>query len=256
VQIAAVQHDIAWQDSATTTQRLADRVAQAAQSGARLVLLSEMFATGFSMDTARVAQGSDGPIASFLAESAARHQCWVGGSFACVTDEYPRPTNRFVIAGPQGEQHFYDKLHPFSYANEHLAYSAGTTTRIVTIEGVRCALFVCYDLRFADEFWDLASDTDVYLVPANWPDSRAHHWRSLLIARAIENQAYVVGCNRVGTAEQLRYQGDSMIIDPLGRVLAQAAHAECTVQADIDPAVVADTRHRFPFLADRATNAR
>ncbi len=251
MKMAAIQHDVTWQDGPVTTQALRPRIQLAADGGARVIVLPEMFATGFSMDTALIAQRPDGQIATFLHDSAADNSCWVGGSFACVADGTPLATNRFMIAGPAGETVWYDKIHPFTYAQEHLAYSPGTSTEVVDIEGVRCALFVCYDLRFANDFWKVAPDTDVYLVPANWPSTRAHHWRSLLVARAIENQAYVVGCNRVGTADKLDYQGDSMMIDPLGRTLAQATHSEAILFAEIDPVVVASTRNRFPFLADR-----
>ncbi|MEP6660111.1 MAG: nitrilase-related carbon-nitrogen hydrolase, partial [Acidimicrobiales bacterium] len=111
--------------------------------------------------------------------------------------------------------------------------------------------FVCYDLRFADEFWALAHDTDCYLIVANWPESRRHHWQSLLVARAIENQAYVVGVNRVGEGGRLGYSGDSRIIDPLGEVIAGGARTEATLIAEVDPAMVRDVRARFPFLQDR-----
>ena len=122
----------------------------------------------------------------------------------------------------------------------------------MTVEGLRLGLFVCYDLRFADEFWAVAPATDCYVVVANWPAARRHHWRSLLVARAIENQAYVVGVNRVGVdGNGLEHAGDSMIVDPLGEVLASAAGGETVLVADVDPAVVAGVRARFPFLADR-----
>ena len=159
--------------------------------------------------------------------------------------------NRFVLAGPNGETSTYDKIHPFSYAKEHERYAAGTRHVTVDVEGLRCSLFVCYDLRFADEFWALAHDTDCYLIVANWPETRRHHWQSLLIARAIENQAYVVGVNRVGEGGGLAYAGDSRIIDPLGEVIAGAARSEATLIAEVDPAMVRQVRARFPFLQDR-----
>jgi predicted amidohydrolase len=112
-------------------------------------------------------------------------------------------------------------------------------------------MFVCYDLRFADEFWQLAPTTDVYLVPANWPESRRAHWVALLQARAIENQAYVVGCNRVGSGGGLTYSGDSRIIDPLGELLATAARTESILLADVSAEEVAAVRDRFRFLQDR-----
>src|SRR5262249_46588759 len=127
----------------------------------------------------------------------------------------------------------------------------------VDVDDVRVSLFVCYDLRFADEFWALAPDTDCYVVPANWPSSRAHHWRALLLARAIENEAYVVGANRVGEGGKLEYVGDSMIVSPWGEILADGAGgSETVLVAEVDPAVVRTTRERYPFLADRRGAAR
>ena len=132
----------------------------------------------------------------------------------------------------------------------------GEKTLTVDIDGVRTSIFICYDLRFADDFWALAHDTDCYVVVANWPAARREHWQALLRARAIENQAYVVGANRVGEAmdddgRPLEHAGDSAIIDPLGRTLAEAAHVQTVLTADVDPAEVARVRARFPFLDDR-----
>ena len=122
----------------------------------------------------------------------------------------------------------------------------------VTIGGVRITPFVSYDLRFADVFWEAAAQTDVYLVTANWPAARREHSTTLLRARAIENQAYVVGCNRVGTAgEGTEHTGDSRIVSPMGELLATAAGVETIVLADVDPAEVAATRDRLRFLPDR-----
>ena len=121
----------------------------------------------------------------------------------------------------------------------------------MSIAGFRFGLFICYDLRFADEFWALAPEVDAYLVVANWPETRRQHWKSLLAARAIENQAYVVGVNRVGEGGSLRYTGDSAILDPMGEVLAGAAGQETMLLADLDAAEVARVRATLPFLKDR-----
>jgi predicted amidohydrolase len=145
----------------------------------------------------------------------------------------------------------YRKIHPFSYGREHEHFSAGHAHTTVDVDGLRTTLFVCYDLRFADEFWATAGHTDVYLVPANWPAARRAHWQTLLRARAIENQAYVVGVNRVGSGGQLEYAGDSMVVDPMGEILASAAGGEATLLCEIDASVVAETRDRFRFLQDR-----
>jgi predicted amidohydrolase len=156
-----------------------------------------------------------------------------------------------VLAGPDGTVHGYDKIHPFSYAAEHDHYAAGEGAVTVDVEGVRVTPFVCYDLRFADVFWAAAASTDVYVVVANWPEGRRLHWQVLLQARAIENQAYVVGVNRVGTGDGLDYAGDTRVVAPDGEVLGAAARGESMVLADLDPAVVADVRERYPFLRDR-----
>ncbi len=254
MRIAALQHDITWEEPEATCAHVAPMIASAVADGAGLVLLTEMFATGFSLAADRIAEPPGGPTEAFLADRAAEHGAWMGGSIPTLDPAVGdgRPVNRFLLVGPDGTRHAYDKLHPFSFADEHLAYAAGDRTVTVTIDGLRLSLFTCYDLRFADAFWGLAHDTDAYLVVANWPEARRHHWRTLLRARAIENQAYVVGVNRVGEGNGLTYSGDSVVVDPLGEAIAEGVdHAEGVVVADVDPAVVADVRDRFRFLPDR-----
>ena len=265
MRIAAVQHDIVWVDRAANFARLAPQVAAAAAGGADLVLLTETFSTGFAVDSPGLAEPEGGPSSQFLADQAAAHGVWVGGSCpeipAGSDPADTRPANSFVLAGPDGAVHRYHKTHPFTFSNEDRYFRAGESLRTLTLdiggEAVRVSMFVCYDLRFADCFWDAGPGTDVFLVPANWPESRRHHWRSLLVARAIENQAYVVGCNRVGrTPAGLTYVGDSQIVDPLGEVLAGASQGETILFADIHPATVADVRDRFRFLPDRRPISR
>ncbi len=251
MKVAAVQHDIVWEDRDANFERLAPMIAAAAAQGARLVVLTEMFSTGFSMDTKKIAEPVDGPSTRFLVEQAQQHNVWVCGSLPERPVEQALPYNQFVLAAPDGTTHRYAKIHPFSYAREQERFAAGSKFMTVDVDGVRVSLFVCYDLRFADEFWALAHDTDCYLVVANWPESRREHWRALLVARAIENQAYVVGVNRVGSGGGLDYVGDSRIVDPLGEVLAEAAGREVVLSADVDPARVSEVRTEFPFLADR-----
>jgi predicted amidohydrolase len=251
VKIAAVQHDIVWEDRAANFARLAPLVAGAAGLGARLVLLTETFSTGFSM-TPGIGEPEDGPSAEFLRAQAAQHGIWVAGSCPEIAPGNELPFNSLVLAGPDGSTHRYRKLHPFTHAGEHERFQAGEKPVTVEIDGLRITPFVCYDLRFADVFWTAGPETDVYLVPANWPSPRRHHWQTLLQARAIENQAYVVGCNRVGTAgDGTEHVGDSRIVSPMGELLATAAGVETVLLADVDAAEVAATRDRFRFLADR-----
>lgn len=251
MRVAAIQSDIAWEDPTASFERLRPWLAAAAAAGARLAVLPEMFACGFSMETARVCEPVGGRSAAFLEEQARTHGIWVCGSIPELPDGERRPYNTLVLAGPAGQVHRYRKIHPFTFAREHEHYAAGREHVTVDVEGVRCSLFVCYDLRFADEFWARAEETDAYLVVANWPERRRHHWTALLQARAIENQAYVIGVNRVGRGGGLDYTGDSRILDPWGEVLAAGAGGETMLLAEVDPAVVRDAREKFPFLRDR-----
>ena len=171
MKVAAVQHDIAWQDPAANFEHLAPMIAGAARAGARLVVLTEMYSTGFGIETAAIAEARDGPSSRFLVDHARTHDCWVGASLPEQSSDGGLPHNTFVLAAPDGTTHRYDKIHPFSYAREHERFASGSDHVVVEVDGLRCALFVCYDLRFADEFWSLAPEVDAYLVPANWPAS-------------------------------------------------------------------------------------
>jgi predicted amidohydrolase len=251
MQVAGIQCELTWEDRDANLKRLRPHVEDAAAVGARLVLLPEMFPTGFSMNTALVAEEPDGPSASFLHELATETGAFVGGSFACRSGDRDKPTNRFLLAGPAGEEVAYDKIHPFSYGTETEHYAAGERAVSFEIDGIRFTPFVCYDLRFADWFWNAASTTDCYTVVGNWPAPRQSHWDDLLRARAIENQAYVVGVNRVGIGGHLEYVGGSVVYGPFGETVARAGASEETLSAKIDSARVREVRERFPFLADR-----
>ena len=251
MRIAALQHDIVWEDPEANIAALAPRIDAAVADGAAMVVLAEMWSTGFSMNAAAIAEPPDGPTPTFMKETAARTGAWVVGSFPERTADHDRPTNRLLMAGPDGQDHRYAKIHPFTYSGEDQHYSAGRERLTVDVGGLRVTPLVCYDLRFTDLFWDAAPTTDCYLVPANWPASRRSHWRTLLRARAIENQAWVVGVNRVGRAGRLDYAGDTCVIDPLGEVLEAEEGVEATLAAEVDPARVAEVRTEFPFLPDR-----
>lgn len=258
MRVAVFQSDIVWEDPEANFARLDPWIARARDQGAELLALPEMYACGFSMATDRIAEPMDGPSATFLIEGAKRHGLWLAGSVPERQEGAERPANTLILAGPDDPDgpdgqpvHRYRKIHPFTYAGEHEHYVAGTERLTVSVGGLRVTPFVCYDLRFADEFWATAEATDLYLVVANWPDTRARHWIALLQARAIENQAYVAGVNRVGSGGKLDYCGDSRIVDPMGDVIVAASGQETLLVADVDPQVVRETRARFPFLRDR-----
>jgi predicted amidohydrolase len=247
VRLAAIQHDIVWESRDATLAQVG-RMLEGVD--ADLIVLPEMFAVGFTM-TRDVAEPPDGPTTQWLVDAAASSGAHVGGSIPVVLEGADRPSNVFTVAAPDGTIHRYAKQHPFSYANEDQHYAPGDEHVIVEVCGVRTALTVCYDLRFVESYWPIAADVDLYLCVASWPSPRREHWKTLLRARAIENQAYVCGVNRVGSGGGLDYRGDSCIVDPLGEVLVTATDAQTLLTADIDAANVAKVRADLPFMQDR-----
>lgn len=254
--VAGLQIDTAWEDPPENLRR-ADLLAErAAGAGARLVALPEMFATGFSMAADRIAFHADG-IRAGLADIALRHGTWVMGGYAENVDNTnsptsPRPRNACSLFDPAGiERLRYHKIHPFSHAGEHEHYSGGSALPTADVEGLRVTPLICYDLRFPEPFRAAADRTDLFVVIANWPVARREAWRTLLLARAIENQAFVLGVNRVGEGDGLLYGGDSALIDPLGATLAGVAELPGVLVGEASAEAVAMARARFGFLADR-----
>ena len=253
MKIALLQTDIAWEDVPENHRRAAARLAEAASGGARLAILPEMFNTGFSMNSRRIAQPPGGPSEAFLRDQAKALNLWILASIPESGE--PAPRNMALLVSPEGAVTRYAKIHPFSYAGEHEHYAAGERVVTADVEGLRVTPFVCYDLRFPEPFRTAAADTDLYAVVANWPDERREHWRTLLRARAIENQAYVAGVNRVGDGGRLHYAGDSAAISPLGETLAEGDSHEQVLSFDAEPEAVGKLRARFPALDDRRPNA-
>jgi predicted amidohydrolase len=253
MKIALLQMNIAWEDVPENHRRAATMLGEAASGGARLAILPEMFNTGFSMDSHRIAQPPGGPSESFLRDQAKALDVWILASIPESGE--PAPRNMALLVSPQGAVTRYAKIHPFSYAGEHEHYAAGDRVVTADVEGLRVTPFVCYDLRFPEPFRLAAADTDLFAVVANWPDERREHWRTLLRARAIENQAYVAGINRVGDGGRLHYAGDSAAISPLGETLAEADARAQVVFFETDPEAVGKLRTRFPALDDRRPDA-
>ena len=253
MKIALIQMDIAWEDVTENHRRAARMLSEAAEGGARLALLPEMFSTGFSMDSRRIAQPPGGPSETFLREEARSRNLWILASIPEAGE--PSPRNMALLVSPRGSVVRYAKIHPFSFAGEHEHYAAGDRVVTADVDGLRVTPFVCYDLRFPEAFRAAAADTDLFAVVANWPDERREHWRALLRARAIENQAYVAGVNRVGDGGRLHYAGDSAVLSPLGEVLAEGDDREAVLFGEIDPSAVGKLRARFPALDDRRPEA-
>lgn len=244
------QMDLAWQDPEANLSLAEAHIRGAAALGARLVALPEMFATGFVMDPARAAAARELTEARLSALAQELGVAIVAGTAELEADG--RGVNVALALGPGGQRLArYEKIHPFSFAGEHHRYRGGEALGGFTVDGARVGMFVCYDLRFPEVFRAAAPRTDLMVIIANWPESRRHAWRSLLVARAIECQCYVLGVNRVGEGGGLRYVGDSALIDPLGEALSSATAGEALVGGEVDPARVAELRERFPFLQDR-----
>ena len=251
LRVAGIQHDIVWEKPDENFAALTPMIEAAVDEGAGMVVVSEMWSTGFSMNSLEIAERPDGPTATFMKETAARTGAWLVGSFPELTEGYEKPTNRLLMAGPDGEDHRYSKIHPFTYAKEDEHYAAGRDRLTVEVEGVRVTPLICYDLRFP-ELWraGVLAGAELFTIGASWPNARQHHWRALAIARAIENQAYVVAVNRVGRDPHLAYDGGSIIVSPLGDVLAEADDAPAVLQVDLDLAALRAWRTKFPALRD------
>jgi len=250
VRVAGIQLNVAWENPAENLARVEPRFADAAAAGARLVVLPEMFATGFSMAAVAMAAHA-GAIRSALAALARRHRVWLLAGYA--EPGSGRPHNACSLIDPDGgEALHYRKLHPFSLAGEHEHYDAGTTLPTADVEGVRVTPTICYDLRFPEIYRAAADRTDLFVVIASWPDRRSFAWRTLLAARAIDCQAWVLGVNRVGTdPDGVPHRGDSSLLDPLGETVASLAWEEGVVAGEVDAVRARELRQRLPFLGDR-----
>lgn len=250
MRVAGVQLDIVWEDPLANLERV-DRLMQAAaDQGARLVALPEMFATGFTMAATEMAAHAD-VIRSGLLELARRHAVWLVGGYAEPGPE--RPFNACSLVSPEGDEIVhYRKIHPFSLAREPEHYDAGGEVVSAEVSGVRVTPLICYDLRFTELFRATADRTDLFVVLANWPDRRSHAWRTLLAARAIDCQSWLLGVNRVGDdANGVSHRGDTSVVDPLGEVTATLAWKEGVVVSEVDADRVRELRAKLPFLADR-----
>lgn len=216
-----------------------------------IVVLPEMFSTGFSMQPETLAEKMDGPTVQWMKGIAASNKIILTGSV--IIEDEEQNYNRLLWVLPNGEIGYYDKRHLFAYGDEDKHYSAGSNRFIASVNGWKINLMVCYDLRFpvwARQQFHQADgyEYDVLVYVANWPERRKHAWKTLLQARAIENQCYVVGVNRVGTdGAGLTYSGDSMVADSLGSVLYQKENAEDIFTISLDKKHLTEVREKLPF---------
>ena len=244
--VTLVQCELVWEQPGDNRRLIGEMIAQAGHS-TDLIVLPEMFTTGFSMNALANAELPSGLTEQWLLDMARQHDCAITGSIAVKDGD--AVYNRMLFATPSGIEH-YDKRHLFRMAGEHKRYAAGEDRVIVPWRDWRINLQVCYDLRFP-VFSRNLEDYDLLIYVANWPAVRRMHWRQLLIARAIENQACVVGVNRVGAdAKGLDYSGDSLAITAEGDILLDAEAATDTYRVVLDGDALRDYRERFPCHLD------
>ena len=254
MKVAAIQHDIVWEDPAANFAHLAPMIEQAAADGARLAVLTEMFATGFSMATERIAEPVDGPSTAFLVEQAAAHGLWVCGSVPERAPGDDRPSNCLVLAGPDGSVHRYRKIHPFSYSGEHEHYAAGHEH--LTVDRRRRAVQFLRVLRPALRRRVLGPRRRHRLLRRGGElAGGAARPLAHLVAGAGDREPGLRGGREPGRLPGggLEYAGDSAIIWPFGNPVVEAAENEEVelLFAEVDPTVVASTRQQYPFLVDR-----
>jgi predicted amidohydrolase len=247
LRVTLVQTELQWQDPAGNRHRLAAHF-RGLLGHTDLVVLPEMFSTGFSMDAAALAEDMDGPTVGWMREEAAALGCVVTGSL--IVREAGHCRNRLIWARPDGTVEHYDKRHLFRVAGEQDHYAAGTRRLVVDLKGWRVCPMICYDLRFP--VWSRnRDDYDLLLYVANWPQRRAHAWSTLLRARAIENLSYVVGVNRIGKdGNGASYSGDSVALDYLGQPLSSEGGGDRVETAVLDLESLQSYRASFPAHLD------
>ncbi len=247
LQLSLVQFDIHWEQATRNLEKIEGMLA-GDDFQPDVILLPEMFTTGFTMNAKAMAEGMDGTTVSWMQEMASRYRAAVAGSLIIKDGETFH--NRFIWMEPDGLKGTYDKRHLFTLAGEDRVYTPGSDHLILSYKGWNFTTFICYDLRFP--VWSRRNrEVDVMIYVASWPDRRTKAWQQLLIARAIENQAYVVGLNRVGwDGNQLHHDGASGVIDGLGRTILDAKDKEGVFHATLDRVSHEITRRDLPFLDD------
>ncbi len=255
--VTTVQANLIWEDKTANLKHLAEKIS-AITEPTHIVVLPEMFSTGFSMQPEKLAEKMDGPTVAWMKEIAARKKIILTGSFIC--EENGQYTNRLVWMLPTGEMATYDKKHRFAFAGEDQHYSAGNKRLIAQVNGWKINLLICYDLRFpvfarnkviTQTDGTQQPEYDVLIYVANWPARRSYQWQQLAIARAIENQSYLIAVNRVGNdGKDIPHNGSTMVVDPLGEVLYKKLDEEETATHTLSQEYLQQIRTQFPFWKD------
>ncbi len=251
--VVMIQSALFWEDPQKNIQAFSQKIEQIEQP-IDLIILPEMFTTGFSMKPKILYETMDGITIRWMKKVAKEKNCAITGSL--IIKELDHFYNRLIWVDDSGVLQYYDKKHLFTLANEHLHYSVGTESLIVSLKGWKIRPVICYDLRFPvwlrnKWFGDDRYEYDVLLVIANWPQKRNAAWSTLLQARAIENQSYVIGLNRVGEDENgILYSGDSAVLDALGETIYRKSDVEDIAIVSLRIDLLQKTREALPFLRD------
>ncbi len=269
--ITTIQTDLAWEDKAANLQQLEKKI-NSVEERTEIIVLPEMFSTGFTMQPQLFAETMEGETVGWMRSIAADRRIVLTGSI--IIKEEEKYYNRLIWMLPNGDYGYYNKRHLFAYAGENEHYTAGNKRLIASVKGWKINLQVCYDLRFPvwarNRVFDSAHTSaplsvggtspstslrvpeyDVLIYVANWPEKRSHAWKTLLCARAIENQCYVIGVNRVGRdGNNINHSGNSLVIDPLGEVLYHKADEEDIFTIELEKERLEEVRTKFPFWKD------
>jgi omega-amidase len=248
LKLTIIQSKIFWEDTKRNLDMF-DKKIDAVKESTNLIILPEMFTTGFSMNPEKSAQDMNGVALDWMRRKANEKDCDIMGSVKIKEGE--KFFNRLICVKPDGKILKYDKKHLFRMLGEEKVYTAGESRVAIDLNGWKISPFICYDLRFPVWSRNLNNEYDIAVYTANWPAIRSHHWKTLLKARAIENQCYVVGVNRTGyDGNDIYYSGDSRIINPAGETIFGASDEECSHTAELSYQALKEYRTTFPVWMD------
>ncbi len=250
--LTIIQTDLVFENKAANLERLKTKIENIEQR-TEIVVLPEMFSTGFSMQPELFAETMEGETVQWMKDIAEANKIIVTGSI--IIEEDGQYFNRLVWMLPNGQSGYYDKRHLFAYGEEDKHYTGGNKRLIASVKGWKIKLLICYDLRFPvwsrQQSGENETEYDLLIYVANWPERRSHAWKTLLCARAIENQCYVAGVNRVGKDNKnIYHSGNSLVIDPLGQVLYHMADEEDVFTITLQKEDLDKARTQFPFWKD------
>lgn len=250
--LTGIQTNLHWEDPSANIKMFEEKIIAVAGK-TEIIILPETFSTGFSMNPKKLAEKKDGPTVSWMKKIAAEKKVILTGSV--IVEDGGSYFNRLLWMLPNGQYGTYDKRHLFAYAGEDKEFTPGTKRLIASVKGWKINLQICYDLRFPvwarQQSNENGPEYDVLIYVANWPERRNHAWKTLLQARAIENQCYVVGINRVGNdGNNIYHSGDSMVIDPMGEILYTKANEEDVFTITLDKTKLEEIRAKLPFWLD------